>query len=100
VAATLPNAEVTMSTTITNKTRKPLAVPLARGKKLHLGPGKSGQIASNDAELPGLKAMVERGELEIGGESGPAAGGGAPKAGGGPADGHTAGGRTHRSGDR
>jgi hypothetical protein len=90
-----------MSTTITNKTRKPLAVPLARGKVLHLGPGKSGQIASNDADLPSVKAMVERGELEIGGGGqGQVAADGAPRGGGGPAEGHASGGRARRSGDR
>ena len=35
--------------TITNKTQRPVAVPLPRGKKLHLGPGKAGQIAHNIA---------------------------------------------------
>jgi hypothetical protein len=36
--------------TIQNKTNAPLRVPLPRGKKLHLGPGKSGQIAHQDAD--------------------------------------------------
>ena len=30
---------------ITNKSRKPLSVPLPGGKKLFLGPGKTGQVS-------------------------------------------------------
>jgi hypothetical protein len=36
--------------TVANKTQKPLSVPLPRGKVLHLGPGKTGQISSEAAE--------------------------------------------------
>ena len=43
--------------TISNKTPKPISVPLPRGKKLHLGPGKTGQIASNASEHPPLKKL-------------------------------------------
>lgn len=50
---------------ITNKTRKPLSVPLPGGKKLFLGPGKSGQIAPKAAEHPAVKALIEAGELEV-----------------------------------
>ncbi len=52
-------------TTITNKTPKPLSVPLPGGKKLFLGPGKSGQIAAKAAAHPPLKALVDAGELEL-----------------------------------
>jgi hypothetical protein len=52
-------------TTIANKTLKAIAVPLPRGKKLHLGPGKTGQIAANDSEHPPFKKLVEKGEIEI-----------------------------------
>jgi hypothetical protein len=51
--------------TISNKTTKPISVPLPRGKKLHLGPGKTGQIAANASEHPPLKKLLESGELEI-----------------------------------
>ncbi len=51
--------------TIANKTLKAIAVPLPRGKKLHLGPGRSGQIAANAADHPPLKKLVDAGEIEI-----------------------------------
>lgn len=89
-----------MATTITNKTRKPLSVPLARNKVLYLGPGKSGQIASSDAEHPRVKALAESGAIElVEAGSGHAAGGG-PDRRGGSAHGHAAGGGIRRSGDR
>lgn len=90
-----------MATTVTNKTQKPLSVPLPRGKVLHLGPGKSGQIASNAVEHPRLKALVESGALEILGE-GPAntVGGGSDNKGGRTTQGYTSGSGTRRSGDR
>lgn len=50
---------------VTNKTRKPLSIPLPRGKTLHLGPGKSAEITSNSAEHPQLKKLVDAGEIEI-----------------------------------
>jgi hypothetical protein len=50
---------------VQNKTTRPLSIPLPRGKKLHLGPGKSGQIVSTAAEHPALKQLVEAGEIEI-----------------------------------
>ncbi len=56
-------------TTVTNKTRRPLRVPLPGGKMLHLGPGKAGQIASKDADDPRLKKLVEEGAVEIADEA-------------------------------
>lgn len=50
---------------ITNKTRKPLSVPLPGGKKLFLGPGKSGQISPKAAEAPAVKALIEAGDVEV-----------------------------------
>jgi hypothetical protein len=90
-----------MATTVTNKTRKPLSVPLGQGKKLYLGPGKSGEIASNDAERPAVKALVESGSLEIGHARGQTSGGGG-QTGGRPSQGYTpsGGGRRGGSGDR
>ena len=51
--------------TVANKTQKPLSVPLPRGKVLHLGPGKTGQISSEAAEHPRLKKLVDAGEIEV-----------------------------------
>jgi hypothetical protein len=51
--------------TIGNKTLKAIAVPLPRGKKLHLGPGRTGQIAANACEHPPLKQLIEAGQIEI-----------------------------------
>jgi len=53
---------------ITNKTRRPLAVPLPGGKRLHLGPGKTGQITPKALEFEPVAKLVEAGELEVVGE--------------------------------
>jgi len=88
-----------MATTVKNKTRKPLSVPLGRGKKLYLGPGKSGEIASHDAEQPAVKALVENGSIEmVVGRGGSGAGGGETR--GRASGGHTSTGGPHRGGDR
>ena len=88
-------------TTISNKTQKPLSVPLPRGKTLHLGPGRSGEISSKDVEHPQVKKLLDAGEIEIVGE-----GSGARQGAGGTAKnraflrGHTQGSGGRRSGDR
>ena len=51
--------------TISNKTDRPLRVPLPRGKVLHLGPRMSGEIASSAVTHPPLAAMVEAGTIEV-----------------------------------
>jgi len=51
--------------TVRNNTMKPLAVPLPGGKTLHLGPGKTGEIATQAAEHPPLVRLVEAKELEV-----------------------------------
>ena len=87
---------------VTNKTNKPLAVPLPRGKLLRLGPRKTGQISSDDVEHPPLKKMAEAGEIEIHEEGHSPQGGGGGGGNGGPTGaqgGHTTTGG-HRSGDR
>lgn len=88
-----------MATTVTNKTKKPLSIPLARGRKLYLGPGKSGEIASNDSEHPAVKALVDNGTIEI--ERGRTQTGteGADRRLG-HSQGHASGGGPRRSGDR
>lgn len=50
---------------ITNKTKKPLSIPLPAGKKLFLSPGKSGQITRKAAESPAVIKMLEAGEVKI-----------------------------------
>jgi hypothetical protein len=51
--------------TVTNRTQAPLKLPLPRGKTLHLGPGKAGQIRDEDAEHPPLKKLSEAGSIGI-----------------------------------
>jgi hypothetical protein len=72
---------------ITNKTKKPLSIPLPGGKKLFLQPGKTGQVAPKALKHPPVLKLIEAGDLESadhggglksrGGDvsSGPAAGG-------------------------
>ena len=90
-----------MSTTVRNKTQKPLSVPLSRGKVLHLGPLKTGEIAFDDAERPGVKALIDSGALEVvavgPGHAAEGRGGGGGRPG---AQGHPSSTGGHRSGDR
>jgi len=51
--------------TIVNRTVQPLAVRLPRGKVLRLGPGKSGQIADDAIDAPGVAKLVEAGQVEL-----------------------------------
>ncbi len=53
---------------IKNKYRAPLRVTLPRGKKLHLRPGKTGQVAHQDLEHKPLQKLVKEGKLEIQGD--------------------------------
>ena len=55
---------------ITNKTKRPLKVPLPDGKKLFLGPGKTGQITPKAAEHPPLVELIEAGDRETDESSG------------------------------
>ena len=88
-------------TTITNKTQKPLRVPLPRGKVLHLGPGKTGQIAQNAIEHPPLKALIDAASVEIVDQGrGTHAGGGSGKIGSTTAPARASQGGGRRSGDR
>ena len=86
--------------TITNKTRNPLSVPLPGGKKLRLGPLKSGEISPKAIDHPPVQKLIEAGKVEIfGSEQKPrSAGGGGqgirPSSGG---QGH---GGIRRTGDR
>jgi hypothetical protein len=85
---------------VTNKTGKPLSIPLPRGKTLHLGPRKSGQISSHDIDHPALKKLVDAGTIEIGEESGPVEGDASSPRGRAPTPGHMTGRGGRRSGDR
>ena len=49
---------------ITNKTRKPLSLPLPGGKRLFLGPGKTGQVSPKALEHPMLVKLLEAGDIE------------------------------------
>ncbi len=69
---------------ITNKTTKPLSVPLPGGKKLFLAPGKTGQVTPRAMEFAPLVKLIEAGSIEsAGGEKrhpdGELAKGGLPK---------------------
>ena len=87
--------------TITNKTRRPLAVPLPGGKKLRLGPGKTGQIASKAVDHPPLKKLIDAEQIEVLGEGDrPIDGAGDGSAGRAWSPGHGSGGGARRTGDR
>ena len=49
---------------ITNKTQKPMSLPLPGGKRLFLGPGKTGQVSPKALEHPLLAKLLEAGDLE------------------------------------
>lgn len=48
---------------IINKTKKPLTIPLPEGKKLFLGPGKTGQVTAKALVFPGLVKLLEAGDI-------------------------------------
>ena len=50
---------------VSNKTNRPLRVPLPGGKKLHLGPAKTAKLTPRASEFPPLLKMVEAGDIEI-----------------------------------
>jgi len=86
---------------VTNKTSKPLSIPLPRGKTLHLGPRKSGQISSHDVEHAALKKLVDAGAIEILEKgSGSTGGDGGSTQGRSPTAGHAVARGARRSGDR
>jgi hypothetical protein len=67
--------------TVRNKTPMPIKIELGGGKRLHLGPAKTGQIADNAAERKSVLKLVEEGKIEIlGGESAAQNLGGEPQA--------------------
>ena len=85
--------------TISNTTKKPLRVPLPQGKRLFLGPGKTGEVNAKALDHPPLVKLIEAGEIEIkdGGKRSLSGGGGGGLS---ASEGHEAGGGPRRSGDR
>lgn len=89
-------------TRITNKTKRPLTIPLPGGKKLRLGPLKSGEINPKQVAHPPIQKLIEVGEVEVdtvgkksgGGESAGGKGVGPSQTGG------SFGGPPRQSGDR
>jgi hypothetical protein len=53
---------------ITNKTAKPLSLPLPGGKKLFLAPGKTGQVTAKALAHPPLAKLLEAGDVETSGD--------------------------------
>jgi len=49
---------------ITNKSRLPLSIPLPGGKRLFLGPGKTGQVSNKALEHPPLIKLLQAGDIE------------------------------------
>jgi hypothetical protein len=95
----LPNIGTQME--ITNKTRRPIKIPLPDGKKLFLGPGKSAQVNPKAAKHPPVMEHVEAGDLEIGdagGKKGSTAGDGSSSSSGSQNSAPT--GNIRRTGDR
>ena len=85
---------------IINKTNKPLRILLPGGKKLFLGPGKTGQINAKALQHPPLVKLIEAGDIESGGATATRQGGGADKAGHATGLRHGATGAMRQSGDR
>jgi hypothetical protein len=86
---------------ISNKTQRPLSVPLAGGKILHLGPGKTGQITAKTVDDPRIKKLVEAGEIEVvGDDNRPTSGPGSGPRGRSSKSGFGSGSAIRRSGDR
>ena len=86
---------------ISNKTKGPLRIPLPGGKRLYLGPGRTGQISPKAADHPPLKKLIEDGDVEIVG-GGRSQGTGDSGGGGGmpPSQGRASGGGVRHTGDR
>ncbi len=85
---------------ITNKTRKPLSLPLPGGKKLFLGPGKTGQVTPKALEHPPLAKLLETGDVETSDEQQKRKGGSAGTSGVSTSSRHGGSGAMRQSGDR
>ena len=85
---------------IINKTNKPLRIPLPGGKKLFLGPGKTGQVTAKALQHPPLVKLIEVGDVESDGATANRQRGGTDKAGHATGLRHGATGAMRQSGDR
>ena len=85
---------------IINKTNKPLRIPLPGGKKLFLGPGKTGQVTAKALQHPPLVKLIEAGDVESDGATTIRQRGGADKTGHAAGLRHGATGAMRQSGDR
>ena len=85
---------------ITNKTQKPLSVPLPGGRKLFLGPGQKGQVAPKALDHPPLAKLIEAGDIETAEGETKRPEGGASKGGPLPGSRHDGTGAMRHSGDR
>jgi hypothetical protein len=85
---------------IINKTTKPLRIPLPGGKKLFLGPGRTGQVNAKALQHPPLAKLIEAGDVESGGATASRQGGGANKGGHSTGLRHGTTGAMRQSGDR
>ena len=85
---------------ITNKTRKPLRLPLPGGKRLFLGPGKTGQVSPKALEHPLLVKLLEAGDIETTAEGPKRKQGGRGNTGAAPGLRHGGGSAKRQSGDR
>ena len=85
---------------IARQGKNSVSVPLPHGKRLFLGPGKSGEIGSKADEHPPLVALIEAGQIEVLG-TGSSQKGGSRKGGGsvGGGQSHTPDKGVFRSGD-
>ena len=54
---------------IINKTTKPISVPLPGGKKLFLGPKKTGQVSTAALTFSAIVKLLESGDIETTGSS-------------------------------
>ncbi len=85
---------------ITNKTQKPLKLPLPGGKRLFLGPGKTGQVSPKALAHPLLVKLLEAGEIETTDEGPKRKQGGSGNTGASLGLRHGGGGAKRQSGDR
>lgn len=54
--------------TIVNKTPRPIRIQLPRGKTLHLGPTRTGQISDDALEHEAVRKLLKAGDIEVVGE--------------------------------
>jgi len=85
---------------IINKTQEPLSLPLPGGKRLFLGPGKTGQVSLKALEHPPLVKLLEAGDIETSEGWSKRQPGGGGNAGASPGTRHGGGSAKRQSGDR